>query len=394
MHMRDTFLPYALPSIGEEEIQEVVDSLRSGWVTTGPKTRRFEDDFRQYVQASHAAAVNSCTAALHLSLCALGIGPGDEVIVPTLTFCSTANVVIHLGATPVLVDVNENFHVTAEAIEAAITKRTKAIVPVHFGGQAVDLREIYQVALNHNLPVVEDGAHAVGCLYMGEKIGADSLPPPGLKRLTAFSFYAIKNMTTGEGGMITTSDPELATRVRLLTLHGMSKDAWKRYTSSGSWYYEVLTPGYKDNMTDIQAAMGIHQLRKLDGFIAARQGLARVYEEAFCSSPHLETPVQLADRNHAYHLYVIKLNLDRLKIDRDQFIEELKAVNIGTSVHFIPVHLHPFYRDRAGDCAKQLPVAENLYKRMLSLPLYPRMTAEDAEQVANAVTKICEANSL
>jgi dTDP-4-amino-4,6-dideoxygalactose transaminase len=391
--MREGFLPYALPSIGEEEIQEVVDSLRSGWVTTGPKTKRFEEQFQEYVGASHAVAVNSCTAGLHLALAALGVGPGDEVIVPTLTFCSTANVVVHLGATPVLVDVDEQFQVTPEAIERAVTPRTKAIVPVHFGGQACDLEMIYQIALAHDLPVVEDAAHAVGCTYRGLKIGADLLPPRGLRRMTVFSFYATKNMTTGEGGMVTTGDEALAGRVRLLALHGMSKDAWKRYTSSGSWYYEVLSAGYKDNMTDMQASMGIHQLRKLDGFIAARQQLARLYTAAFRELPGIEAPVELPGRNHAYHLYVVKLRLDRLTINRDRFIEELKALNIGTSVHFIPVHLHPFYRDTNCYRVGQLPVAEKLYSRIVSLPLYPRMTVEDAGVVVDVVRTVCMNNS-
>jgi len=396
--MRQTFLPFSAPSIGEEEIAEVTDSLRSGWITTGPKTKRFEEEFREYIGSKHAIAVNSCTAGLHIALAALGIGHGDEVIVPTLTFCSTANVVVHLGARPVLVDVGEDFNVTPEAIERAITSRTRAIIPVHYGGQPCDLDAIYSLAVRYNLPVVEDAAHAVGAAYHGHKIGSDSLLPRSsaplrpatcdLRIVTCFSFYATKNMTTGEGGMITTADDELAERMRLLSLHGMSRDAWKRYTSTGSWYYEVLLPGYKYNMTDIQAALGIHQLRKLDDFIAIRQRYSRMYDEGFADLPEVERPIIHPDRTHTYHLYVIRLNLEHLTIDRAQFIEELKALNIGTSVHFIPVHLHPYYQEalgyRVGDC----PVAERLYERIVSLPLFPRMTEDDVRDVIHAVKDV------
>ena len=406
---RDSFLPFSLPTIGDEEIAEVVDSLRSGWVTTGPKTKRFEDQFRDYVSSKHAIAVNSCTAGLHIALTALGIGPGDEVIVPTLTFCSTSNVVVHLGAKPVLVDVGEDFNVKPECIKAAITPHTKAIMPVHFGGQACELEAIYDTALRHNLPIVEDAAHAVGSTYHGYKIGSDAIqvssPKPqvtgpnpaaddlrpvtcSVRHATVFSFYATKNMTTGEGGMITTADDELAEWMRSLSLHGMSKDAWKRYTTAGSWYYEVVAPGYKDNMTDIQAAMGIHQLRKLDGFIEARQKYTRMYDEAFTQMPELETPVIRPDRNHVYHLYAIRLCLEQLTIDRAQFIEELKARNIGSSVHFIPVHLHPYYQQTFGYKKGDLPQAEYLYERIVSLPLFPKMTEEDVQDVIVAVKAI------
>src|SRR5579885_1257488 len=276
-HMRTTFLPYCLPLIGEEEIAEVVDSIRGGWVTTGPKVKRFEDNFARYVGAKHAIAVSSCTAGLHIALKALDIGPGDDVIVPTLTFCATANVVAHLGATPVLVDVNEHYHLSIEAAARAITCRTRAIVPVHYAGQPCDLEEVGELARRRGIEVVEDAAHAAGAEYHGRKIGTHS-------RAVAFSFYATKNMTTGEGGMLTTNDDRLAARMRLLSLHGMSRDAWKRYSESGSWYYEVTEPGYKCNMTDIQGALGIHQLRRLDGFIARRREIARRYAPACISS--------------------------------------------------------------------------------------------------------------
>ncbi|MGQ9684114.1 MAG: DegT/DnrJ/EryC1/StrS family aminotransferase [Anaerolineae bacterium] len=382
--MRDTFLPFALPSIGEEEIAEVADSLRSGWITTGPKTKRFEEAFCAYIGCRHAVAVNSCTAGLHLALAALGIGPGDEVIVPTLTFCSAANVVVHLGARPVLVDVGDDLTVTAEAIEHAITRRTRAIMPMHYGGQACDLEAIYDIAVRRHLPVVEDAAHAVGASYRGRRIGADLGRPEPLV-ITAFSFYATKNMTTGEGGMVVTASDVHAERMRLLSLHGMSRDAWKRYTSAGSWYYEVVAAGYKNNMTDVQAALGLHQLRKLDAFVAARRRYADLYNAAFASLPEIELPIAHADRDHVYHLYAIRLNLERLSIDRAQFIDALKAQNIGASVHFIPVHLHPFYQKTFGYQPGACPRAEEMYQRLLSLPLYPRMSEQDVAHVVDAV---------
>lgn len=387
---RSNFLPYALPFIGEEEITEVVAALRSGWITTGPRVKRFEAAFAAYVETENAIAVSSCTAGLHIALTALGVEPGDEVIVPTMTFCASANVVAHLGAHPVLVDVGEDGNVTAATIEAAITPRTRALMVVHYGGQACDLADIYAVALRHDLPVVEDAAHAAGSTYGGKMIGSDALQAeyPNLRRVTAFSFYAVKNMTTGEGGMITTADAELTSHMRRLTLHGMNRDAWKRYTSAGSWYYEVTEAGYKNNMTDIEASIGIHQLQRLDAFTATRQRYAQMYDDAFADCDQVETPIIRPGRNHVYHLYVLRLNLDQLNIDRAQFIDELRAFNIGTSVHFIPVHLHPFYRERFGYRLGDLPVAEGLYHRMLSLPLYPRMTEHDIEDVIQAVTHI------
>ncbi|HSJ53113.1 MAG TPA: DegT/DnrJ/EryC1/StrS family aminotransferase [Anaerolineae bacterium] len=386
---RATFLPYALPSIGEDEIAEVVDSLRSGWLTSGPKVQRLEGDLASYLGARHALAVSSCTAALHIALTALGIGPGDEVIVPAMTFCSTANVVVHLGARPVLVDVGPDLNVTPEAIEAALTPRTRAIVPVHYGGQPCDLEAIYDIAARRGLPVVEDAAHAIGATYQGQKIGSDALAAP--RSVTCFSFYAIKNMTTGEGGAIATADDELAETMRLLTLHGMSRDAWKRYTGAGSWYYEVVLPGYKDNMTDVQAALGIHQLRKLDGFIETRRRYARLYDEALAPLPEVETPIVRPGRSHVYHLYPIRLNLAALTIDRSQFIEELRACGIGSSVHFVPVHLHPFYARQFGYRAGDLPSAEALYRRIVSLPLYPAMTEGDVADVIQAVVDLAHA---
>lgn len=379
--MRNSFLPYCVPFIGEEEIAEVVDSLRSGWVTTGPKVKRFEEEFAEYTGARHAIAVNSCTAALHTSLAALKVGPGDEVILPALTFCATANVVVHLGATPVIVDVDDHFQISAEAVRQSITPRTKAIVPVHYAGQACSLAEILAIAGSRGIAVVEDAAHAAGAEYGGTRIGSHG-------SAVCFSFYAIKNMTTGEGGMIATDDGDLAQRLRLLSLHGMSRDAWKRYTEAGSWYYEVLEPGFKYNMTDIQAALGIHQLRRLDGFIHRRQQIAAMYDAAFSDVAEVTVPPRLSGRNHTFHLYPIRIQPDALGLSRSEFIDSLRVRNIGTSVHFIPLYRHPLYRDRFGYRAAQFPNCERLYRGLLSLPLYPKMTDPDVADVIAAVRAV------
>ena len=381
--MRSTFLPYCLPSIGQEEIAEVADSLRSGWITTGPKVQRFEEEFAAYTGARHAVALNSCTAALHVALAALGVGPGDEVIVPTLTFCATANVVVHLGATPVIVDVDSDFQIAYDAIARAIGPRTKAIVPVHYAGQACSMREILDLAASREIPVVEDAAHAAGASYGGARIGTHG-------RAVCFSFYAIKNMTTGEGGMLTTNDGGLANRVRILSLHGMSRDAWKRYTEEGSWYYEVLEPGYKYNMTDIQAALGIHQLRRLDGFISRRREIASIYDDALSGLSEIILPARLPGRDHTFHLYPIRLGASRLRLNRSEVIGQLRTRNIGASVHFIPLHRHPYYRQRYGYRPQQFPVAEDIYAGLLSLPLYPKMTDRDARDVVAAVREIVD----
>jgi dTDP-4-amino-4,6-dideoxygalactose transaminase len=392
---RQDFIPFALPSIGDGEIAEVVSSLQSGWVTTGPKVREFEAAVAARVGAGHGAAVSSCTAGLHLSLHALGVGPGDEVVVPTMTFCASANVVEHLGATPVLVDVGPDLNVTPEAIRAALTERTKAIMPVHFGGQAVDLHPVYELAHRHGLAVVEDAAHAIGSTYRGVPVGCDDLvaPFPGLRRATVFSFYATKNMTTGEGGMVVTDDEELAARVRVLSLHGMSRDAWKRYTSTGSWFYEVIAPGFKANMTDVQAAIGLHQLSRLPTFIAERNRQADAYDAELADLAELDLPVRHADRGHAFHLYVVRLDLDRLTIDRAEFIEQLRAWNVGSSVHFIPVHLHPFYREKYGYQPEDLPVSTALYERIVSIPIYPGLGEDERRYVSATVRRVVAGNT-
>lgn len=391
--MSDDNIPFAVPVIGQEEIDEVADSLESGWITTGPKVRQFEDDFAEYIDAEHAVATNSCTAALHLALEVLGVGPGDEVIVPTLTFCSTANVVLHAGADPVLVDVEPDGNVSAGAIADAVTDATEAVIPVHYAGQPCNLDSVYEVAAEHGLHVVEDAAHAVGAKYRGDRIGSDALGPAlledeeDLHSLVAFSFYATKNMTTCEGGMITTRNREIADRLQQLLLHGMTKDAWKRYSDKGSWYYEVAEAGYKYNMTDIQAAVGLHQLDRLDDFIRTRRERASVYDDLLGDSPLFRLPAEAGDRYHAYHLYPIVLDVDRLKIDRSEFIERLGDHDIGASVHFIPLHLHPVHGKRGygrGDCQ----VAERFYDGEVSLPMHPRLSEADAVRVAETVEQI------
>lgn len=390
--MSDDKIPFAVPVIGEEEIREVVDSLRSGWITTGPKVQQFQEAFSEYVDSEHAVAVNSCTAGLHLALEICGVGRGDEVIVPTLTFCSTANVVLHLGADPVLVDVQPDGNVGAEEVEKAITEKTKAIMPVHYAGQPFDLEAIYRVARDHGLHVIEDAAHAVGASYRGHKIGSDALGPSWLEdsdlhSLVVFSFYATKNMTTTEGGMITTRSDEIAGRLQQLLLHGMTKDAWKRYSDKGSWYYEVTEAGYKYNMTDVQAAIGIHQLERLDEFTRIRRRLASTYREALQGTRGLRLPTEASDRHHVYHLYPVVIEADDRRIDRDELIEQLERRDIGASVHFIPLHLHPVHRER-GYGPGDFPVAEKFYAGEVSLPMHPRLADEDAVRVGQTVKQL------
>jgi UDP-4-amino-4,6-dideoxy-N-acetyl-beta-L-altrosamine transaminase len=380
--VRDDFLPYFLPTIEQEEIDEVVDTLKSSWITTGPKTHKFETMFRDYIGCKHAVALNSCTAGLHLSLAAAGIGEGDEVITTPFTFAATANFILHRGAKAVFVDVRrDTYNIDPQKIEGAISDRTKAIMPVHYAGQPCDMDEIVAMAKKHNLLVIEDAAHALSATYKGKKIGT-------IGDITCFSFYATKIITTAEGGMATTDDDGFAEKIRLLSLHGISQDAWKRYSSEGSWYYEILYPGYKYNMTDIQASIGIHQLKKLDRLQQARRAIARLYTSAFENMPEIVEPHVNEWVEHTWHLYPILINTDLLKIGRNEFIEALRAENIGTSVHFIPIHLHPYYRDRFGFRRGDFPNAEYVYERIISLPLYPRMTGRDAEDVIAAVEKI------
>ncbi|MGH2350964.1 MAG: aminotransferase class I/II-fold pyridoxal phosphate-dependent enzyme [Chloroflexota bacterium] len=385
--VRSQFLPFALPLIGREEEDEVLDSMRSGWMTTGPKTKKFEQLLAEYAGAKHAIAVNSCTAALHVALAAHGVGPGDEVITTAVTFPATANVVIHQGATPVLVDVDPTtLNIDPQAVEAAVTPRTKAIIPVHMAGQPVDMDTIHAIARRHNLAVIEDAAHGIGAEYRGDKIG--NLPGT---LATCYSFYPIKNMTTIEGGAILTNDDGFAEQCRLYSLHGISKDAWKRYSNAGYQHWDTMVPGFKYNMTDIQAAVGLHQLPKLDGFIQTRERYANLYQEAFADLPEIETLRRVDGVRHAWHLFVILLRLDRLSIDRDGFMEALRQENIGTGIHFRSLHIQPFYRQALALQREDLPNAAAVSDRLLSLPLYPKMTERDVLDVVEAVRKLVAA---
>nr|WGD93331.1 DegT/DnrJ/EryC1/StrS family aminotransferase [Bacillus subtilis] len=380
---RNHFLPYSLPLIGKEEIQEVTETLESGWLSKGPKVQQFEKEFAAFVGAKHAVAVNSCTAPLFLALKAKGIGPGDEVITSPLTFSSTANTIIHTGATPVFADIDQNtLNIDPVNLEAAVTPRTKAVVPVHFGGQSCDMDAILAIAQNHGLFVLEDAAHAVYTTYKQRMIGS-------IGDATAFSFYATKNLATGEGGMLTTDDEELADKIRVLSLHGMSKAAWNRYSSNGGWYYEVESPGYKMNMFDLQAALGLHQLKRLDDMQKRREEIAGRYQTAFQQISGLITPFVHDDGRHAWHLYVLQVDDKKAGVTRAEMITALKdKYNIGTSVHFIPVHIHPYYQKQFGYKEADFPNAMNYYKRTLSLPLYPSMSDDDVDDVIEAVRDI------
>jgi perosamine synthetase len=384
MVMHHAFLPFHVPSVSDEEIRSVVETLRSGWLTTGEKVRKFEEDFAKYVGSHRAVAVNSCTAALHLALDAVGIKEGDEVIVPTMTFAATAEVVLYFKAKPVLVDCEpDTLNIDAEQIERNITQHTKAIILVHFGGQPCDMHRILSIARKHDLKIIEDAAHALPASYKGKMIGT-------IGDITCFSFYATKTITTGEGGMATTDNPDWSDRMRMMSLHGISKDAWNRYSAEGSWYYEVLFPGFKYNLTDVAAALGAEQLKKADHFWRVRERLAGLYNERLADVPEIATPVLSSDVQHAWHLYVIQLELERLHLDRNQFINALKEKGIGTSVHFIPLHLHPFYRDSFGYSPGDFPVASAAYQRIVSLPIYPKMTQQDIDRVTDAVRTIVQ----
>lgn len=380
---RSEYLPFSPPAIGEDEIAEVVEALRSGWITTGPKARQFEAEFAARLGAPAALGLNSCTAGLHTALATLGIGPGDEVITTPMTFAASVNVIEHVGARPVLVDVeHDTLNIDPVAVERAITPRTRALLPVHFAGHPAELDPLAELARTHRLAVVEDAAHALPAAYRGRPIGAGENP-------VSFSFYATKNLTTGEGGMLTGGADFLA-RARVLSLHGMDRDGWKRYAKGGSWFYEIVAPGFKYNLTDIQAAMGLAQLRRLDAMQQRRREVVALYQHAFRDVDSLELPSARPHVEHAWHLYVVRLRLDRLRIDRDRVIQELTARNIGTSVHFIPVHLHPWYRERYGFVPGQFPVAYASYLRALSLPLHPGLTDEDVGDVVGAVHDVLE----
>jgi perosamine synthetase len=375
-------VPFHQADLGEEEAEAAADVVRTGWLTMGPRTVEFEQRFSAFVGARHAVAVSSCTAALHLALEAIGIKAGDEVLVPTNTFTATAEVVTYLGARPVLVDIDrQTLSINPADAARRITPRTKAILPVHFAGQACNMDEIHSLAAGHDIRVIEDAAHALPAAYRGRPVGA-------LSETTCFSFYATKTLTTGEGGMLTTDSDEIAGRARIMRLHGIGRDAWKRYAAEGSWYYQVWAPGFKYNMTDIQAAIGLVQLAKCTDMRSRRAAIVARYDAGFARIPTLEIPVQRADRESAHHLYVLRLECGQLTIGRDQFITALKQREISASVHFIPLHLHPYYRDVCGFKSCDYPVATGEFERYLSLPLFSGMTEGQIEHVIASVSEI------
>ncbi len=372
------FVPFHRPSIGTEEIEAVVEVLQSGWLTTGPRVHEFESAFSRFVNARHAVAVSSCTAALHLALAAIGVGEGDEVIVPAMTFAAAGEVALHLRARPVLVDCAPgSHHLDPDAVERAITRRTKAILPVHHAGAPCDMDRILEIARRHNLKVIEDAAHALPARHLGRMVGA-------LGDITCFSFYATKTITTGEGGMATTDNEEYAERMHTLRLHGISRDA-----AEASWRYDILEPGYKYNLTDIQAALGLVQLRKCETMRAQREKIAGRYTRALASLDTFEAPETPPDGDcHAWHLYVVRVNASALRIGRDEVIEELKKRGIGASVHFIPLHLHRLYQERLGYRRGQFPNAERRFEESMSLPIYSAMTDQESDRVVEALQDV------
>ena len=374
-------VPFHSADVGEEEAQAAAEVIRSGWLTMGQKTIDFEQMFASYVGARHAVGVSSCTAGLHLALDAIGLKEGDEVLVPTTTFTSSAEVVCYFKARPVLVDVEaESLCIDPVDAERRITANTRAIIPVHFAGQPCNLDAIQDLASRYGLRVIEDAAHSLPASYHGARIGA-------IGELTAFSFYATKTLTTGEGGMVTTDNEDLAKRMRMMRLHGIGRDAWKRYSAAGSWFYEVLDCGFKYNLTDIQSAIGIVQLRKCDQMREARARIAQRYSAAFDPEEALQVPTVNEGCESSWHLYVLRLNLEQLSITRSEMIEKLKAQGIGTSVHFIPLHMHPYYRNAYGYREETLPVASQQYQRYISLPIFPGMTESQVDYVIDNVLK-------
>ncbi len=432
-------IPFYKPSIGPEEIEEVVNTLKSGWLTTGPRTKQFEKEFASYLGQKHAVAVNSCTAALHLALEAVGLKAGQGVVVPTMTFAATAEVVRYFGARPILADCRaEDFNLDVEdaerRIQAAVAggQDVAAIIPVHYGGQIGDVAGVRDLAERYGLKVIEDAAHCCPAYYettdhrpqttdhgpqtTGHRLptvtednaageskvsglwsvvcGHAWLPVGSAADISCYSFYANKTITTGEGGMACTNNDEYADRMRVMSLHGISRDAWKRYTAEGSWYYEIVAPGYKYNLTDIAAAIGIHQLRKADLFHRRRSELANFYSELLADVEEIVLPKVQPGRIHSWHLYVIRLRLDKLSIDRAQFISELQQRGIGTSVHWMPLHEHPYYRQTYGYAPTDFPAACSLYPRIATLPLYPDMTEGEVRYVCESIKQILASNLL
>lgn len=373
------FIPFAQPLFGREEISEIGKALESGWVTLGPRTKQFEEEFANYVDSKYAIALSSCTAGLLLALLAGDIGKGDEVITTILTFAATANPIVQVGAKPVFIDIDpQTLNIDIEKIEQNITNKTKALMIMHYGGQAVEMDKIKKLAKKYKLLIIEDAATAVGTEFKGKRVGS-------IGDMTVFSFHAIKNMSTGDGGMLTTNSKKFADKVSLLRLHGMSKDAWKRHSASGSWRYDVSTPGYKYNMTDIQAAIGIHQLRKLDKFIKIRQSYAKVYDNIFSKIDEIQIPHLIENSRHARNLYTIQIDFSNLKIKRDEFIEELKKMNIGANVYYMPLFELSFYRKKFNLKEKSFPEAYEAFRKMVTLPLYPKLSKQEINYIASSV---------
>jgi dTDP-4-amino-4,6-dideoxygalactose transaminase len=381
--MRTNFLPFSTPTLGDEEINEVVDSLRSGWITTGPKVKRFEDAFKAYIGVPFAVPLSSATAGLHLTLLALGIKEGDEIITTPMTFASTVSMIILVGATPVLADIEPGtLNIDVAKVAEQITPRTRAIIPVHFAGQSCDMDPLFALAKQHGLIIIEDAAHAAGTEYKGKKTGS-------LDSVAIFSFHPNKNITTGEGGMVCTQNESLAEEVSLLKFHGMSREAWKRFAASGSPNYDIMLPGFKYNMMDIQAAIGIHQLPRLDDFIDRRKEIAEQYNAAFAHLSELALPSYAPyQQRHAWHLYTPLVRIEQLTIDRDQFMAELKALNIGSGLHYKAIHHHTWYRENLPVPDTDLPVASYASDRILSLPLFPTMSDSDTTDVIAAVIDV------
>lgn len=382
---RREFLVFGAPQIEQAEIEEVVATLKSGWLGTGPKAARFEEMFRDYVGTKHALALASCTAGLHVSMIAAGIQPGDEVITTPLTFAATANAILHAGATPVFADAEPvTLNLSPEQVERRITPRTRAIIPVHLYGRPCNMDALLDIARRHNLRIIEDAAHAIEARYHGKKIGALGLAG-------CFSFYVTKNVITGEGGMVTSDDDDLASKIKILSLHGLSRDAWKRYSDEGYRHYEVVYPGFKYNMTDIQASLGIHQLARVEENLKKRERIWARYDAAFADLPLDPPPPPENDTRHARHLYAPLLRLAEIKMTRDEFMQRLQQENIGSGVHFISLHLQKYYRETFGFRPQDYPIACDASQRTVSLPLSARLSDDDVEDVIAAVRHIVAA---